>query len=139
MIYNYSEWIKESEKVEPSAPADAGSIVGGEPDLTPAQMEEPLDEPDNATQEEPSQVEDIDDSSDIGKFKKLGKARKEAAEAFKNKQEEFLSLPKEERSNSPLKDELVTLHKALKDAESEFNSFNEEMLGGSDDDIEPEY
>jgi len=102
-------------------------------------MEEPLDEPDNATQEEPSQVEDIDDSSDIGKFKKLGKARKEAAEAFKNKQEEFLSLPKEERSNSPLKDELVTLHKALKDAESEFNSFNEEMLGGSDDDIEPEY
>lgn len=139
MIYNYSQWIKESEKVEP---ADSNMIAGGEEaDLTPAQMEAPAEETSEVpAQEEPASVEEVDDeSSDIGKFKKLGKARKEAAEAFKNKQEEFLNLPKEERANSPLKDELVTLHKALKSAEDEFNSFNDEMLGADDDDIEPEY
>lgn len=137
MIYNYIQWIKESEKVEPETPAI--SPAGEEADLTPAQMEAPAEEPTPPAQEEPAQVEDVDDSSDIGQFKKLGKARKEAADAFKSKQEEFLNLPKEERSNSPIKDELVTLHKALKDADAEFNKFNDEMLGSDDSEIEPEY
>lgn len=132
MIYRYNQWLEESEKMDPAE-------MEPEKDLTPAQMEAPVEEPEPAMPEEPTQVEDVDDSTDIGKFKKLGKARKEAAEAFKAKQEEFLNLPKEERSNSPLKDELITLHKALKDAETEFNKFNEEMLGSSDDSIEPEY
>jgi hypothetical protein len=135
MIYNYSQWIKESEKVEPAAP-DAPKE---EADLTPAQMEEPAEPADTPAPEEPAQVEEIDDSSDIGKFKSLGKARKEAAEAFKNKQEEFLNLPKEERANSPLKAELIELHKSLKEAENEFNKFNDEMLGAESDEIEPEY
>ena len=137
MIYNYSQWIKESEKVEPSA--DAMPVGGEEADLTPAQMEAPVEEPEPATPTEPEKVEDVEDSSDIGKFKELGKARKEAADAFKSKQEEFLNLPKEERANSPIKDELVTLHKALKDADAEFNKFNDEMLGSDDSEIEPEY
>lgn len=135
MIYRYNQWLEESEKMDPSADP---LMAEPEADLTPAQMEAPAEEPEVPV-EEPAQVEEIDDSTDIGKFKKLGKARKEAADAFKNKQEEFLNLPKEERSTSPLKDELVTLHKALKDAEAEFNKFNEEMLGGEEDEIEPEY
>lgn len=134
MIYKYSQWLEESEKVEPVSPENTE-----EADLTPAQMEAPAEEPEAPAQEEPAEVEEIDDSTDIGKFKSLGKARKEAAEAFKNKQEEFLNLPKEERAESPLKDELISLHKALKDAETEFNKFNEEMLGEDEDSIEPEY
>lgn len=136
MIYNYSQWIKESEKVEPETPA---INPGEEADLTPAQMEAPAEAPMPPAQEEPDQVEDVDDSSDIGQFKKLGKARKEAADAFKSKQEEFLNLPKEERANSPIKDELVTLHKALKEADAAFSKFNDEMLGSDDSEIEPEY
>ena len=41
MIYNYSQWIKESEKVEPST--DAMPTGGEEADLTPAQMEAPAE------------------------------------------------------------------------------------------------
>jgi hypothetical protein len=134
MIYKYGQWLEESEKMEPASPVNTE-----EADLTPAQMEAPVEEPEATMAEEPAEVEDIDDSTDIGKFKTLGKARKEAAEAFKNKQEEFLNLPKEERSGSSLKDELISLHKALKEAEDAFNKFNEEMLGEDEDSIEPEY
>ena len=133
MISPYNQWLEESEKMEP-APMEQP-----EADLTPAQMAAPAEEPAEPAQEEPTQVEELDDTTDIGKFKTLGKARKEAADAFKSKQEEFLNLPKEERADSPLKDELITLHKALKDAETEFNKFNDEMLEAGEEEIEPEY
>lgn len=144
MIYKYNQWLEESEKVEPAAvPAET------EADLTPAQMENPA-EPEAPAPAEPAEVEEMDETTDIGKFKKLDQARKDAVKAFKDKQKEFLDMPEETRKNpvseedkanvQTMKDELIALHKTMKDAESEFNKFNDELLGiaaEEEEDIEP--
>jgi len=146
MIYRYNQWLEESEKVDATGPA-----IDPPADLTPAEMDAPA-EPAAPTDAEPTSVEDIDDSTEIGKFKKLDQARKDAVKAFKDKQKEFLEMPEDARKNpatdedkekvQTLKDELITLNKTMKEAESAFNKFNDEMLGLSDDteeeeDIEP--
>jgi hypothetical protein len=143
MIYKYSQWLEESEKVEPAAPVNQE-----EADLTPAQMEAPA-EPAEPVAAEPENVEEIDDSTEIGKFKKLDQARKDAVKAFKDKQKEFLDMPEETRKNpasdedkqmiEDKKKELIELHTAMKNAEMEFNKFNEELLGLSEEeeDVEP--
>ena len=137
MIYRYNQWLDESEKVDAAAPDMSAEP---EADLTPAQMEAPL---------EPASVEDMDETTDIGKFTKIDQARKDAVKAFKDKQKEFLAMPEETRKNpvseedktkvQTMKDELIGLHKTMKDAELEFNKFNEELLGVSEEeeDIEP--
>ena len=114
-------------------------------------MEAPA-EPAEPAESEPTAVEEFDDSTEIGKFKKLDQTRKDAVKAFKDKQKEFLAMPEDARKNpatdedkekvQTLKDELITLNTTMKDAESAFNKFNDEMLGLSDDseeeeDIEP--
>lgn len=149
MIYRYNQWLEESEKVDATAPAiDAPAAPAADPSATPPPPAE-MDET------EPKSVEEIDDSTEIGKFKKLDQARRDAVKAFKEKQKEFLEMPEESRKNptsdedkqkvQTLKDELIALNKTMKDAESAFNKFNDEMLGLSadvenpegDEDIEP--
>lgn len=145
MIYRYNQWLDESEKVDAAAPDMSAEP---EADLTPAQMEAPI-EPEVAAPTEPTSVEDMDETTDIGKFTKIDQARKDAVKAFKDKQKEFLAMPEETRKNpvseedktkvQTMKDELIGLHKTMKDAELEFNKFNEELLGVSEEeeDIEP--
>lgn len=146
MIYRYNQWLEESEKVDAAAPAIDAPAVDPMPADVPA-------EPAMDADAEPKNVEEIDDSTEIGKFKKLDQARKDAVKAFKEKQKEFLEMPEESRKNptsdedkekvQTLKDELIALNKTMKDAESAFNKFNDEMLGLSGDleteeeDIEP--
>ena len=146
MIYRYNQWLEESEKVDATVPAiDAPAADPSAAPAPPAEMDET----------EPKSVEEIDDSTEIGKFKKLDQARRDAVKAFKEKQKEFLEMPEESRKNptsdedkqkvQTLKDELIALNKTMKDAESAFNKFNDEMLGLSadvenaegDEDIEP--
>lgn len=146
MIYRYNQWLEESEMVDA-----AGPTIDPPADLTPAEMEAPA-EPAEPTDSEPTSVEEFDDSTEIGKFKKLDQTRKDAVKAFKDKQKEFLAMPEDARKNpatdedkekvQTLKDALITLNTTMKDAESAFNRFNDEMLGLSDDseeeeDIEP--
>ena len=145
MIYNYSQWIKESEKVEPSQ--DAMPTGGEEADLTPAQMEAPA-EPAEAPISEPAETEIAAEPVDIAKFQEVDKARRDAIQAFKDKQKEFMDLPEETRKNptteedkakvKTIKDELIALNKTMKDSWTEWTKLNGQMLGVSDDDsVEP--
>ena len=140
MIHKYNQWLEESEKTDMPAEPEA--------DLTPAQMTSPI-EPEVTAPTEPTEVTDMDETTDIGKFTKIDLARKDAVKAFKDKQKEFLAMPEESRKNpvseedqtkvQTMKDELISLHKTMKDAELAFNKFNEELLGVSEEeeDIEP--
>jgi hypothetical protein len=142
MIYKYSEWLDESEKTAAPAPAET------EADLTPAQMEAPV-EPAEPAPVEPTEVEEMDETTEIGKFRKLDQARKDAVKAFKDKQKEFLEMPDEARKNpqsdedkekvQALKTELISLNQTMKDAEMAFNKFNDELLGIEEEveDVEP--
>jgi hypothetical protein len=145
MIYKYSQWIKESEKVEPSQ--EAMPTGGEEADLTPAQMETPA-EPAETPIGEPAETEISDEPVDIVKFQEVDKARRDAIQAFKDKQKEFMDLPEETRKNptteedktkvKTIKDELIALNKTMTDSWTEWTKLNGQMLGLSDDDsVEP--
>ena len=145
MIYNYSQWIKESEKVEPTP--EAPMTAGEEADLTPAQMEAPA-EPMTTEPEEPTDIDTTSEPVDISYLQQVDQTRRDAIQAFKDKQKEFLDIPEETRKNptsdedknkiKTIKDELISLNKAMNDAWTEWSKINNQMLGASDDDsIEP--
>ena len=141
MIHNYSQWIKESEKVEPTNDDLA--------DLTPAQMEA-SPEPTETSPVEPTDPGSEDQPEDIDQFQEVDQARRDAIQAFKDKQKEFLDMPAETRKNptndedkakvQSIKDELISLNTAMKNAWSEWSKLNSKMLGISDDEetsVEP--
>ena len=78
----------------------------------------------------------------------MDNARKDAIKAFKKKQQEFLEIPDDVRKNPTeeadktkiegLKTELKDLNKAMKDAQSKWDDFNDQTLGIGDDDINDE-
>jgi len=144
MIFTYHQWIKESEKVEapafsPAEGTDAASMGTEEADKTPAEMSAPPEVEPEEKEPTSSDVEKIDDTSEIGKFRKLDQARREAVKAFKTKQKEFLEMPDEMRKTpqsdedkqkvESIKTELIELSKKMKAAETEFNKFNDSVLG----------
>lgn len=141
MIYNYSQWIKESEKVEPSA--EAMPISGEEADLTPAQMETPAETPEPAPAE-PEAIDSTAEPVDIAKFQEVDQTRRDSIQAFKDKQKEFMDMPEETRKNptteedkakvKAIKDELISLNAAMTTAWTEWSKLNSQMLGVSDDD-----
>lgn len=141
MIYNYSQWIKESEKVEPSA--EAMPTSGEEADLTPAQMETPAETPEPAPAE-PEAIDSTAEPVDIAKFQEVDQTRRDSIQAFKDKQKEFMDLPEETRKNptteedkakvKAIKDELISLNAAMTTAWTEWSKLNSQMLGVSDDD-----
>jgi len=148
MIYKYSQWLEESEKTPPVPAAEPAPQE--EPDLTPAQMEAPV-EPSEPEQSEPTEtdIEGQDETTDVGKFRKLDQERKASIKAFKEKQAEFLEMPDDMRKNPQsdedmervenLKSELINLNTAMKAAVSAFDKFNDELLGidNEEEDVEP--
>jgi hypothetical protein len=148
MIRKYQDWIKESEKVEASP--DASITPNVTTDLTnpAAATPEPMTPMPTTPEEETTGVSTPDGSaeSEIEQYKKLDTARKDAIKAFKVKQQEFLEIPEEVRKNptddadrtkvETLKTELIELNTTMKTAIKEWDKFNSETLGISDEEDE---
>jgi hypothetical protein len=145
-IHLYEEWLKESEKVDPTTPPE---VEGPEPtaDLTPAQQEAGIELEDPNTDAEPSTGDvNATDVPETAEFEQIDSTRRAAIKAFKDKQQEFLAIPIETRKNpqseedkqqvKSLMDELIALNKPMKDAIAAYDKFNNQLLGLSDDEEE---
>jgi hypothetical protein len=110
-------------------------------------MEAPA-EPMTTEPEEPTDIDTTSEPVDISNLQQVDQTRRDAIQAFKDKQKEFLDIPEETRKNptsdedknkiKTIKDELISLNKAMNDAWTEWSKINNQMLGASDDDsIEP--
>ena len=151
MIHKYEQWLKESELAganppPASAPAPAGD---GTTDMSnPATVAPEATPAPDATADTTGSTEATSALSEIDQFRELDNARKDAIKAFKKKQEEFLQIPDDVRKNPTeeadktkiegLKTELKDLNKAMKDAQSKWDDFNEQTLGIGEDDINDE-
>ena len=146
-IHMYEEWIKESEKVDPSVP---------EPTATPAPIQPAGVESIPATTDTTSDIEtgletppaEETELSEQEEFEQIDTTRRAAITAFKDKQKEYMEIPKEIRNNptsdedktkvESLKADLQNLNTAMKDAVTAYDEFNDKMLGSSiEGDIEP--
>ena len=158
MIQKYSEWVKESEKMEANPTPDTtsqASPFAGAPTDTPAQGNEvPLEAP--AVETEPIETGETTSPSEetenfgssVEEWRSLDSARKEATKEFKKKYEEFLQIPDEIRNNpteetdktkvETLKSEISELHKTMTAAISSWDSFNKKALG-LEDETDPDY
>jgi len=155
MIHKYEQWLKESELASANpapaattpAPAGDGTTDMSNP-ATAAPAPADQAPADGATADTTGSPEASSALSEIDQFRELDNARKDAIKAFKKKQEEFLEIPDDIRKNpteeadvtkvNNLKTELKDLNKAMKDAQSKWDDFNEQTLGiGDDNDDEP--
>lgn len=157
-IHMYSEWLKESELVQPQTQEvqqptqqPANNMPA---DVPPSPAPDMVDMPDpNIDQTiEPSNQE-YDTSTETSmseqeEFEQIDTARKEAIIAFKEKQKEFMEIPQEVRNNpttdedktkvESLKAELQTLNTTMKESVAKYDEFNDNMLGTTSIDINDE-
>ena len=90
----YEEWLQESEKVDPQAPAEvpAAPPTDQVPAEAPAEVPaEPTTDVETGLETQPEETTQTEQEE----FEEIDAARKEAITAFKDKQKEFMEIPQE--------------------------------------------